>query len=471
MDRDLMIDTRRRYSTFAKSLVFGLQMIASILVAVCCVILTAYINQNLFGRPHEKTLFHWASQSLWMLAASGILWLFCLCYMTVATGKRSEDLKIHLNRFDRIRTEIPVILMFGSLFVILCFAIQIHHQDYQMMGRMIMAGTFMLLADLCFMGNYLSLVRRVKADTFSANSFLYVWIHNVGNQLKQPYFQTGSAQKKRLLEGIERITNGDLDYKLDLHDFQGADRQLAEGINHMGENLSVLINERVQDERMKATMITNISHDLKTPLTSIINYIGLIRREDIDNQKVKDYADVLDQKALRLKQLMEDLTEVSRISSGNVSLQMTDIDLVELVRQTGGEFNERLEQKGLNVIIKFPRDPVIIRADGRQLWRVIGNLYNNVSKYAMPNTRVYVEVSEQDGEASFSIKNITEIPIHVDVSALTERFVQGDESRSTEGSGLGLSISKMLTELMGGAFLLEVDDDLFKVTVAFPIQG
>lgn len=218
---------------------------------------------------------------------------------------------------------------------------------------------------------------------------------------------------------------------------------------------------------MKANMITNISHDIKTPLTSIINYIGLLRREEIENPNVQTYIEVLEQKAMRLKQLMEDLVEVSRISSGNITLQMTDIDLLELVRQTGGEFNERLEQKGLNVISKFPKDPIMIYADGRQLWRVIGNLYNNVAKYAMPDTRVYVEVERKGYEASFSIKNISEVMLKVDADTLAERFVRGDESRSTEGSGLGLSISKMLTELMGGRFEIELDDDLFRVKVTF----
>ena len=243
--------------------------------------------------------------------------------------------------------------------------------------------------------------------------------------------------------------------------------QLAEGINHIVEGLNMVVSERVQDERMKANMITNISHDLKTPLTSIINYIGLIRREEIGNERVESYVDVLEQKALRLKQLMEDLTEVSRISSGNVSLQMANIDLVELVRQTGGEFNEKLEEKELNVITKFPREAVVIFADGRQLWRVIGNLYSNAAKYAMPKSRIYVEVEKQDGKASFSMKNITDAPLTVEADELTERFVRGDESRSTEGSGLGLSISKMLTELMGGEFSISTEDDLFRVKVTF----
>lgn len=462
-------------------------------------------------REFDK-LYPWARRSFVMIAGSGMIWLICLCYMTVAAAKRSEDKEVHLLSFDQIRTEIPAGLLLVSLVFISFLATKVHQQDYQIMGRMVVAGTFTLLADICFMGLYLSLVRRVKADTFFENSYLN-WllvnlkdtIHNkylgtrmtfiiwgiVGVDLFVAYLAFGRGyiwaylllavlvvftliyfsqriiQRRKILEGIEKITQGDIEYKLELKEYQGDEYLLAEGINHIGEGLATAISESVRDERMKANMITNISHDIKTPLTSIINYIGLLRREEIENPNVQTYIEVLEQKAMRLKQLMEDLVEVSRISSGNITLQMTDIDLLELVRQTGGEFNERLEQKGLNVISKFPKDPIMIYADGRQLWRVIGNLYNNVAKYAMPDTRVYVEVERKGYEASFSIKNISEVMLKVDADTLAERFVRGDESRSTEGSGLGLSISKMLTELMGGRFEIELDDDLFRVKVTF----
>lgn len=462
-------------------------------------------------REFDK-LYPWAKRSFVMIAGSGIIWLICLCYMTVAAGKRSEDKSVHLTAFDRLRTEIPAGLLLVSLVFISYLAAKVHGQDYGTMGRMVVAGTFTLLADICFMGLYLSLVRRVKADTFFENSYLNWLLVNLKNTVRNKYLGTRMTfiiwgivaanlcvaylafgrryvwayillaifvvftliyfsqriiQRRKILEGIGRITQGDIEYKLDLNEYQGDEYLLAEGINHIGEGLATAISERVSDERMKANMITNISHDIKTPLTSIINYIGLLRREEIENPNVQAYIEVLEQKSMRLKQLMEDLVEVSRISSGNITLQMADIDLLELVRQTRGEFNEKLEQKGLNVISKFPKDPVMIYADGRQLWRVIGNLYNNVAKYAMPDTRVYVELEKKDYEASFSIKNISESMLEVDADTLAERFVRGDESRSTEGSGLGLSISKMLTELMGGRFEIEVDDDLFRVKVTF----
>lgn len=460
-------NNRKRYSLFAKSMVMGTQMASCILMAVSAVVLNEYIHQYVFDMDPVYELYAWSRQSFGMLLTGAALWIFCLCYMTVAAGKGTKDNDVHLTRFDRLPTELPVGILVCVLFLILILAMKIHRQDYQMLGRMIMAGTFMLLADLCFMGMYLGIVRRVKADMFWENSLIVKGFSGLRYRMNRSHHQHMGSQKKKLLEGLERITQGDLEYKLDVHEFSGTDLQLAEGINHIGEDLAQVISERVQDERMKANMITNISHDLKTPLTSIINYIGLLQRENIANPAVNNYINVLEQKAMRLKQLMEDLTEVSRISSGNVTLQMAVIDMVELVCQTGGEFNEKLEQKGLNVITKLPREEAKIYADGRQLWRVIGNLYNNVTKYAMPNTRVYVEVGTEEDQIFFSMKNITQNPLTVNADMLTERFVRGDESRSTEGSGLGLSISKMLTELMGGRFELSMEDDLFRVKVMF----
>ena len=449
-------------------------------------------------REFDK-LYPWAQRSLVLAAVGIVVWLIGLCYMTVAAAKRSEDKEVHLTNFDKIRTEIPIALLFVFSICLTVLGMRVHSQSYGVMSRMVM-------------GMYLSLVRRVKADTFFENSYLH-WLlvnlkdtmHNryLGNRMTLViwgivlsnvaiaylafhcgyiwayillaiflvftliYFSQRVIQRRKILEGIEQITQGKFDYKLNLSEYQGDEYQLAEGINHIGEGLANAIGESVRDERMKANMITNISHDIKTPLTSIINYIGLLRREKIDNPSAESYIEVLESKAMRLKQLMEDLVDVSRISSGNITLQMDDIDLVELVRQTGGEFNEKLEQKGLNVISKFPKEAVMIYADGRQLWRVIGNLYNNTAKYAMPDTRVYAEVAKDGYEATFTMKNISEKLLNVDADTLAERFVRGDESRSTEGSGLGLSISKMLTELMGGKFEIDLEDDLFRVKLTF----
>ena len=259
---------------------------------------------------------------------------------------------------------------------------------------------------------------------------------------------------------MEEIAGGDLNAKIAVEDLHGEDKKLAEAINNIGAGLLHAVDDSTKNERMKADLITNVSHDIKTPLTSIINYVNLIKLEDIENERVKNYVRILDEKSQRLKQLTEDLVEASKVSSGNVKLDMQQIDIVELVCQTGGEFNEKFETKELTIVTKLPNHAVYIWSDGRHLYRVIENLYNNVAKYALEKTRVYVEVQQKEDAAVFSIKNVSERSLALEnsnVDDLTERFIRGDSSRTTEGSGLGLSIAKNLTNLMGGVFEISVD--------------
>ena len=214
-------------------------------------------------------------------------------------------------------------------------------------------------------------------------------------------------------------------------------------------------------------MITNVSHDIKTPLTSIINYVDLIKREKPENAKIQEYLDILSLKSQHLKNLTEDLVEASKVSSGNISVDLRDIDLVEMINQTNGEFEEKFSEKGLSIISNAPSNGVKIRADGRHLWRVLENLYNNAFKYAAKNSRVYIDILADGKTATFIIKNISENPLNMRPEELTERFVRGDVSRTTEGSGLGLSIAKSLTMLQGGKFDIIIDGDLFKVQIKF----
>ena len=281
-----------------------------------------------------------------------------------------------------------------------------------------------------------------------------------------------AVEHYQILKGVEKIASGDLEAKIEVEELHGEDQKLAEAINNIGSGLLHAVDDSTKNERMKADLITNVSHDIKTPLTSIINYVNLIKLEHIENERVNNYIRVLDEKSQRLKQLTEDLVEASKVSSGNVKLDMCQIDLVELVCQTGGEFNEKFESKELTIVTKLPKQAVYIWSDGRHLYRVIENLYNNVAKYALEKTRVYVEVQAGETEAVFSIKNVSESSLAIEnsgVEDLTERFIRGDSSRTTEGSGLGLSIAKNLTLLMGGQFDISVDGDLFKAKITLPI--
>ena len=282
------------------------------------------------------------------------------------------------------------------------------------------------------------------------------------------YLVRESAGRKVIFYGLGQLAAGHLDYKIDSTDLIGETREMAEAVNHVGEGLSKAVQETVKSERLKADLITNVSHDIKTPLTSIINYVDLIKRENIQNEKVEGYIQVLDKKSQRLKQLTEDLVEASKISSGNIVLDMRPIQLGELVLQTNGEFEEKFTAKELTLICDIPQQPVTIMADGRRMWRVLENLYNNVVKYAMPKTRVYVELREEDARKIFEIKNISVNPLNVKPEELTQRFVRGDVSRTTEGSGLGLSIASNLVKMQNGTFEIKVDGDLFKIIISFP---
>ena len=300
-------------------------------------------------------------------------------------------------------------------------------------------------------------------------STMTVWV--AGNLLVFYYLYRNSQQTDKIHEAIDRLASGETSYKVDTALFSSLEARLAEGLNRISDGLETALAEQVRSERLKADLITNVSHDIKTPLTSIINYVDLIKREHIENPTLQKYLEVLDQKSQRLKTLTEDLVEASKASSGNIKLEINDIDLVELVQQTTGEFEEKYALRRLELVNTLPNEVIIIEADGRRLWRVLENLYNNAFKYALENTRVYVGIEDHDSEVVFSIKNVSASPLNISPDELTERFVRGDVSRTTEGSGLGLSIAKSLTELQGGTFQVTIDGDLFKAEVSFPIKN
>lgn len=282
----------------------------------------------------------------------------------------------------------------------------------------------------------------------------------------------GINERFHIINGINRIRDGEISYQV-IEEMHGENKILAEAVNNIGDGIRKAVETSMKDERMKADLITNVSHDIKTPLTSIINYVDLLKREEIQDEKVKGYIEVLDSKSQRLKQLTEDLVEASKISSGNISYVFERINLTELTNQAIGEFSEKFDTKGLKVVDNLAGQSAFIEADSRRMWRVIENLFINVYKYAMPNTRIYLTmVQETVGEkdyVSLSVKNISAQPLNIDASELTERFIRGDVSRSTEGSGLGLSIAKNLTEAQQGKFEIYLDGDLFKVTLTFPM--
>ena len=275
------------------------------------------------------------------------------------------------------------------------------------------------------------------------------------------------TQLARLLNGSRHIAEGDIHYKVDTEKMLPSLKEHGENLNQINEAVSKAVDEKLRSERFKTELITNVSHDIKTPLTSIINYVDLLEKEEIENENVKEYLAVLERQSARLKKLIEDLIEASKASSGSLPVNLEKLEAGVFLVQTVGEFDEKMQKNHLNLQIVKPEEPIYIMADGRHFWRVIDNLMNNICKYAQPQTRVYINLEEKDDQVSIIFRNTSKFPLNISSEELLERFVRGDSSRNTEGNGLGLSIAGSLMELMHGKMKLYVDGDLFKVVLEF----
>ena len=292
---------------------------------------------------------------------------------------------------------------------------------------------------------------------FIIDMFVGVWLYNE------------SKVRSKIVDGIDVIAGGDAKHKIDTAGMHGYNLNLAEAVNSIGDGIDKAVSTSMKDERMKADLITNVSHDIKTPLTSIINYVDLLKRANIEDETARGYIDILEQKSLRLKALTNDLVEISKISSGNITLELVNLNMVEMINQVTGEFDERFKEKSLIPILNLPKEDVVIHADGQALYRILENLYINIYKYALRGTRVYIDLATNENKALLTIRNISAEPVKLDSAMLTERFIRGDISRGTEGSGLGLSIAKSLAEAQNGRLDLSLDGDLFKVVVSFDL--
>lgn len=274
-------------------------------------------------------------------------------------------------------------------------------------------------------------------------------------------------QMRTLSAAGQAMANGDLSYCVDTSGMKREFREHGENLNSIGRGMAIAVNERMKSERFKTELITNVSHDLKTPLTSIVTYIDLLQKEDIQDEKAKEYIDTIARQSKKLKKLTEDLIDASKASSGALNVNMERVNISELLRQSSAEYGERMEAVNITPVVNMPEEDIYVRADGRLLWRVVENLLQNICKHGMPGTRAYLEARTENGRAVVSFKNISQQQLNIPVEELLERFVQGDESRSKGGSGLGLSIAESLTELMKGKLKLSLDGDLFKVELWF----
>ncbi|MCD8314919.1 MAG: HAMP domain-containing histidine kinase [Firmicutes bacterium] len=301
--------------------------------------------------------------------------------------------------------------------------------------------------------------------------FLFMFIWAAVTVASAAYACLTAYQFRKLTDATRTIVLGGHDVKIETKLMSPTLRPLAESLNELDRAVSAAADEKVRSERLKVELITNVSHDLKTPLTSIINYVDLLKSENIESETAREYIDVLDRKSQRLKRLTEDLVEASKAQSGNIHYEPTPVGLCQLAEQAIGEYSDLLESAELTIVRNFPESEITVMADGKLLWRVFDNLLSNVVKYSLPKTRVYLDIERLsgDGTVAVTMKNISGTPLTVSARDLTERFVRGDASRTTEGSGLGLSIAQSFCELMGGSLTVSTDGDLFKATVKFPI--
>ena len=277
-----------------------------------------------------------------------------------------------------------------------------------------------------------------------------------------------AVMAKKLIRGGEALASGDFSYRVDTQKMIGAVKKHGEALNRIGVGMNVAVEERLKSERMKTELITNVSHDIKTPLTSIINYSDLISKEKCDNENIKEYSVVLLRQSERLKRLIEDLIEVSKATSGNTELKIEPCNVGVMVLQAIGEYESRFSEKGLVIVSKEAENTSEILADGRKTWRILDNLMSNILKYALENTRVYISVEEYDNEIKIVFKNTSKESLEISAEELKERFIRGDSSRNSEGNGLGLAIADSLCEIQGGRLDLVIDGDLFKAVVSFP---
>lgn len=471
------------------------------------------LNRALYNQT--KSLYKYSYSTLIISIIIGSIELIYLIY-SLGYVKNKEE--IYLSWLDKIPLEILFFgycLLFFVEAALLVMCLSVISVDVNLCVMLIMlVGYFSVLSALYGAG---TLLKRIKAHTFFKNSITYrilKWLiqkyknvkniissnKNLGGKIALYFIGIVTVsiliglifkefgilldivfwiwcyykimkevdKFKQIHDATEKIYKGDTNIKLDESIYTGVLKELAIYINDIAGGFSNAIKESLKSERLKTELITNVSHDIKTPLTSIINYVDLLKQENIQNEKAKEYIEVLDNKSQRLKKLIEDLVEASKASSGNIKINKEVLNVKELLNQVTGEFEDKFNSRGLNIISKLPEKTVYIKADSRYLYRVLENIYSNVAKYAEENTRVYIDcILEEENTVTIYVKNISKDELNISADELMQRFVRGDKSRNTEGSGLGLSIAKSLTELQDGTFNIYLDGDLFKVAIKF----
>ncbi|WP_320940326.1 sensor histidine kinase [Lysinibacillus capsici] len=452
----------------------------------------SYLQQKISEWEKDKA----AAQGFlneWMVFLAGFI--FCFVYLIIVIGRTPFDKEeIHFHVIDKLYNDLNIVLIGCLTAMWIAMIVEVFRDMYMFFTVPIFIIGLLLI---------LSLVKHIKNRTFFQHTLLYQLFKKLFILVKH-VFDSGSTGVKivllvigyplvvaatffmfpitmgiaawlamrkvksfnRIKEGVEQIKNGDLHHRIEV-DGKGEFHQLAENINRITDGLKKAVDSEIKSERLKTELITNVSHDIRTPLTSIITYVDLLKLEN-DPKMIAEYVDVLDQKSKRLKLLTDDLFEAAKASSGSIPVQLERIDIVSLLTQGIGEMDEKIVASSLDFKLAHPTEKVYVKADGKLLWRSIENLFSNIFKYALPTSRVYIGVEDLRDEILVTFKNISAYELNISVDELMERFKRGDESRSSQGSGLGLSIAESLIHIQNGKFLVQVDGDLFKVMIYLP---
>lgn len=484
-----------------------------------------YIAKDFTAKDEISFIMGWVDRVIsmrnvlpWLCGLCSLAALAALIFLLVIAGRRNEDGSVRLTWFDRIPLDLLIVIY---LSLVGCsFALAEGLFDYDLLFAALFLVPVWVALGIAFL---MSFAARARAGTLIKNNLTYHIVRWLWNACKWLWGALGTLLRnvplfwrtlliwaglsfaeflglgifdahgeifvcwflekliltplllfavygmQKLRRGAKAIRSGDLEQKTDLKYLYGPFLEHGEDLNAITDGLQSAVEQRVKSERMKAELITNVSHDIKTPLTSIVNYVDLLSKEELQSERAQEYVAVLARQSARLKKLTEDLVEASKASTGNIAVNAAPVELNVLLSQAAGEFTDRFRQKQLEPVLTAASEQPRILADGQLLWRVFSNLMTNIVKYAMPGTRVYLTTSVKDGRAFVTFRNISSEPLNMTGDELTERFVRGDRSRTGgEGSGLGLSIARSLTELQGGEFTVTVDGDLFKAELSFP---
>lgn len=454
-----------------------------------------------------------------IIAASAILFVVSFCFLMDVTARKNGSEELHFGLLYKMPFDLLLTITVGGFWRLNIILLEIFDEII-----LIAAVGVLILAEVnALIGLCVTVSARIKGKTLLKNNLIYIVLRAVLKFIKTiirniPFIWKGALITlavitgnyfilitarydypyngslgiaywflemipvlgavlyclicmSKLKKGGEEIANGNISYKIDTRKMVGAFKMHGENLNSISEVTSKAVEERLRSERMKTALITNVSHDIKTPLTSIINYSELVGAEKCSCEKHSEYAEVLKRKSESLKRLLSDLVEVSKASSGALEISLEPCDTGVLLDQIYGEYEQRFREAGLELVVKPPDEKITLLTDNQKIWRVLENLMNNACKYSLKGSRVYVSIEKSQDNAVFTIRNTSATPLDISPTELMERFVRGDASRSTEGSGLGLSIAESLTAAQGGKMELAIDGDLFKVTLTFKMTN